>query len=185
MKSFDRILSIASGKVFLTNNKPVPIVGVLFQKLSIEHLFIKYIEVDPIDLTNYIIELVPVKFLTNQIKLVFLSNTIMAGLGVVDLNKLHSYLQIPIIVLVDKKPCLKTLEEPLRNLNDGIIRKKILQANPTDWVRVPASEKLRLMSIGIDLKKALQLIKEFQKFGNVPEPLRIAILVARSLPNQI
>ena len=185
MQSFGRILSFASGKTSLIDRKPVPIIGAIFQSLLLEHLFVRYVPVDPVDLTSSLIDMIPQKFVQrSQIKLILMSNTVMAGLGVINLSKLQSTFQTSIIVLTNKKPELESLEVALKNVEDGEQRKITLESNPSSWIQVPDS-RLWALNVDITSDSMLSLISQLKRRSNYPEPLRIASIIARSLPNSI
>lgn len=183
LQSINRILCFASGITSLTDRKPVAIIGAIFQTQSLEHLFVKYVPVDPVDLTRSLIEMVPEKFLlSSQIKLILISNTIMAGLGIIKLSKLQSTFQTSIIVITNKKPDIESLEKALKHIEDGEQRKSMLESNPKTWIQVPDS-RLWALNVDITSDSMLKLISHLQRHGNYPEPLRIANIIARSLPN--
>lgn len=182
MTSINRVLAFASGKTSLTKQHKVPIVGAIFQSTSIEHLFVHYVIVDPEDITTSLINMIPTKFIhTKQIKLVFISNSILAGLGVINLNLLYEKFQSPLIVIANKQPLLDSIEKAFNHIPDGKERLDLLKKNPTNWFNIPETN-LWTLSLGMSSENSTKVIQQFHEIGNYPEQLRIAILIARSLP---
>lgn len=181
---YRRILAISGGKVSLKKRLQVPIVGVLWRETILEKCFVNYSETDPEPdvITNIIEYLVEDHYFTNkEIKVVLLFNNIMAGLGIIDLLTLEKKWNIPIIVLSEKEPDKTKILELINSLNHPKDAKKIFENNPTNWTNVDKT-RLFMLPIGIEKDKAYEIIVNLQVVGDIPEPLRIADIIAKAIP---
>lgn len=180
---YQRLLAIAGGSVSLHDKNKVPIVGIIWRQNILEKCFVTYSEVDPTPekLSNIVINLLEKHyFVEKQIKSVLILNSIMAGLGILDLDQLKSAWQVPLIIISEKYPDNQKILSLIKNLQYDSEYEKVLLKNPQKWFNIQNS-KLFFCCIGTESKKAENLISELQTVGQLPEPLRIASLVAKAI----
>lgn len=181
---YRRILAISGGSVSLKKRLQVPIVGVLWRDTILEKCFVNYSETDPEPniITEIIEHLTEEHYFTNkEIKLVLLFNSIMAGLGIIDLLTLEKKWNTPIIVVSEKEPDKTKILELIKSLNHSKEAKEIFENNPTNWSNVD-NTRLFMLPIGIEKNKAHEIIANYQLVGAIPEPLRIADIIAKAIP---
>lgn len=121
-----------------------------------------------------------------DISAIMLNGCIISWFNVIDLKRLHEETGLPIIS-VSYRP------------STGI-RRYFMEYFPSDWERRvevyerngPRLEitnkngfKLYLRAIGLDEDDAVRLVNRFTLFGRVPEPLRVARLIAHSILNDV
>jgi len=121
-----------------------------------------------------------------DISAIMLNGCIISWFNVIDLRRLHEETGLPIIS-VSYRP------------SKGI-RRYFIEYFPSDWERRveiyerngPRVEivnkngfKLYLRAVGLDEDDAAQLINRFTLFGRIPEPLRVARLMAHSILNDV
>lgn len=179
-----RILAISGGNVSLSKKKKVPIVGILWRNSILEKCFVKYSSTDPkpSEITAVISDLAEEKyFREKQIKLVLIFNSILAGLGIIDLRVLEERWKTPFIFITEKKPDKEKIRNLIRELNYSEEFISVLNKNPTDWEPLEET-RLYLLSIGISKTEAKKTIRELQSVGHLPEPIRIADLFAKAIP---
>ncbi len=115
-----------------------------------------------------------------QVDLVILDGVTYAGFNVVDPDELSYELSMPVITFFHYELNLRSIEEALlKHFPDWrrrlkIIRKVYLRSKqvPTHW------RPVRLDVVNISFNKAVDIITKLQITSPVPEPLRIADLVA-------
>ena len=181
--NYNRILAVSGGSVSLKEKKKVPIVGVLWRETVFEKCFITYSETDPKpqEITKKLINLVDEKYFTEkQVKVVFLFNNIFAGLGIIDLHRLQNTWNAPIIVVSDKEPDTDKVLKLIQDLKYSSEYITILQQNPKNWIHLQDT-RLYVLTMSISESEMKQLIKDLQIVGHLPEPLRIADIIAKAI----
>jgi endonuclease V-like protein UPF0215 family len=118
----------------------------------------------------------------NDINLIMLNGCVIAWFNVIDLAKLHEVLNLPLVCV--------TYEE-----SSGL-EKYIKEYFPDDWERrinvlekncnrqealLHTGHRVFLREVGLEFDDAVRLLNEFTLQGGVPEPLRLAGLLARTV----
>ena len=175
-------IGVDDGKIPSKNliQRKTLLTAVKLKGFSINNVFLTEITVDGLDATTALIKLLKRK----TFDLIFLSGISFAGFNLIDVEELFNTFNKPVIVVTDEKP-------------NNLAVKKALKLHFKDWIeRWRIIKKLgQLYSIKINLyknplyfevfgihhKKARELIKAFALFSKVPEPVRIARIIARGL----
>lgn len=138
-------------------------------------------KVGGMDITDSILEMYR-KLDRDDISALMINGCIISWFNVIDLNKLYKETNLASI-------CLTYYP------SDGL-RKYFIKYFPEDWnerVKVyeengPRNEvvnkngfKIYLRAVGIDVETALNLVNKYTLFGRVPEPLRLARLIAHAI----
>lgn len=110
-----------------------------------------------------------------QIHAVLLQGITFAGFNVVDLPGLHAALGVPVIVVMRHRPDFDAIRSALLDHVRGGARKWRLveAAGPVEAVGA-----LFVQRAGIAAEEAAALLRGLQQHSMVPEPLRVAHLVA-------
>lgn len=110
-----------------------------------------------------------------QIHAVLLQGITFAGFNVVDLPALHAMLGVPVLVVLRRRPDFDTIRRALLDRVRGGARKwrLIESAGP-----VEAVGPLFVQRAGISLRDAADLVDGLRLHSLVPEPLRVAHLIA-------
>jgi endonuclease V-like protein UPF0215 family len=108
-------------------------------------------------------------------RLVLLQGIALAGFNVVDVHGLHEALGIPVLVVARRAPRLDAMRAALLGRVPGGAHKWALieKAGPME----PAAGVM-VQRAGISLDDARDVIERSAVHGRVPEPLRVAHLVA-------
>jgi endonuclease V-like protein UPF0215 family len=153
----------------------VRIVGVVCARTRMDGLVSGFVSRDGTNSTDRMIELVRKSQFAKNVRAVLLQGIAVAGFNVVDVVRLHESLAVPVLVVVRRPPRLVRVERALLEHTRGGARKwKLIQR---------AGEVERLgpiyaQRIGIDRDAALALLRATTLHGNIPEPLRLAHLIA-------
>ena len=158
---------------------------VMRMDLIIDGVIIGFCTVGGMDSTESILEMYR-RLERGDISAIMLNGCIISWFNVIDLKRLHEETGLPIIS-VSYRP------------STGI-RRYFMEYFPSDWkMRVEVYErngprleitnkngfKLYLRAIGLDEDDAIRLVNRFTLFGRVPEPLRVARLIAHSILNDV
>jgi endonuclease V-like protein UPF0215 family len=106
---------------------------------------------------------------------VLLQGIAVAGFNVVDIRSLAETLRTPVLVVARKKPNMAAIREALLTRVGGGARKwgLIERAGPMEAVA-----GVFVQRAGMSLSEAGGLIERFAVNGRIPEPLRVAHLIA-------
>lgn len=122
-----------------------------------------------------IIEVVRGSRFFSHTKAILFQGIALAGFNVLDIHGIHAALGIPVLVVARRPPGLGAIEEALRSRVRGGARKwRLIQ-------RAGAMEPLRGVMVqraGLSLDDADRVLARFTVEGRIPEPLRVAHLIA-------
>jgi endonuclease V-like protein UPF0215 family len=114
----------------------------------------------------------------------FLSGASFAGFNIVDAQRLHNTLHIPIIIISREKPDNASVKRALeKHFSDWRIRWKLIRKLGRIHAFAPkaSEEPLHFESIGITAAQAKRIIRAYCVTSRVPEPVRVAGIVAKGL----
>jgi hypothetical protein len=116
-----------------------------------------------------------------QLKAVLIDGAALGGFNVVDIDALHRCIGLPVITVTRDPPDLEEMEAALRkHLPDWERRLEVLRRK--ELHKVETGHKPILISVaGTSLDEADELLKKSIVRGAVPEPLRVAHIVASGL----
>jgi len=139
----------------------------------------RWITVDGTDATEKLIDAV-VNSRFKDLGVIMLKGITYGGFNVVDLEALHRETGLPVIVVVRKRPDLKAMELALRkHFPDWEERVKLLRKAPPLLEMIPG--KLYVQVVGLEPETAFEVVKVTTRTGLIPEPLRLAHIVASAV----
>jgi endonuclease V-like protein UPF0215 family len=177
-----RILGIDDGP-FTKDDKEVIVIGVVYRGGEfIDGLLRTFVEIDGLDATEKLAKMINSSRHKQQLKVIMLDGITLGGFNIVDVKKLYSETKIPIIVINRKVPDLKSIKTALeKNFEDFEKRwKMILNAGKIKELKL---EKFSLyyQNIGLENEEAEEIILTSMKHAQIPEPLRVAHLIATGI----
>ena len=119
-------------------------------------------------------------FTEKQIKTDFILNSIMAGLGVIDLTRLHKEWQVPLIIISQKEPNNQNILNLFKKMSFDQEYEQTLLKNPHIWFNL-SENRLFYCCVEINEQQSEKYIQDLQLVGQIPEPLRIANLIAKAI----
>jgi len=131
------------------------------------------ITVDGNDATDKIISMVKNSKFYTQIRAILLNGIAVGGFNVIDIKKLSKKTKIPVIIVIRNYPDLGRIKEVLTNLGKKSKIKYLENAG-----KIYKSGKIYTQFAGTSKKKAEEILKISTVHANVPEPLRVAHLIA-------
>jgi len=153
----------------------IQIVGTVYTGPRLDGVISGRVRRDGANATGNLIRLVQDSKFASQIRLVMLQGIAFGGFNVVDINGLHQSLNIPVLVVARRAPDLKAIKEALQGRVPGGGRKwrMIVRAGEME-----AIEGVCIQRAGLTAREAGSVIKRFAVYGRIPEPLRVAHLIA-------
>jgi len=139
----------------------------------------RWITVDGRDATEAIIDAI-VNSRFKDVRVVMLKGITYGGFNVVDVRELHARTGLPVVIVVRKRPDLKAMERALeRYFEDAGERIRLLRKAPQLYEIIP--KKLYIQFLGVEKKTAVEIVKTTTKTGLIPEPLRLAHMIASAV----
>ncbi|MEM1539858.1 MAG: DUF99 family protein [Candidatus Bathyarchaeia archaeon] len=175
-----RVVGIEDGSFVKGVDKRALLVAVLFKSLRIEDVSFKWITVDGLNATEKTAEILR----HWDFEAVMLAGVSFAGFNVIDPLALFDTFQKPIVIVARKKPDNKAVKRALmRHFKDWNKRWEVFtKLGPIREVKVlDYKAPLYFEVVGADIEWTSQLITSFVVCGRVPEPLRVARLIASGL----
>ena len=189
MKPQFRVLGIDDGP-FTFEDRTVPVVGVVVRKGYVDAVLRTAVEVDGTDATSALALLVETSGYGTQLEAVMLDGACLGGFNVVDMEELHRLTSLPVITVTRDKPDMARIRRALEMLGRT---SKYGRGPIPDWKeRLARLERTRLVEVGtghkpvhvgfagIDEPDAKGIVTGSTIRGSIPEPLRLAHLIARA-----
>lgn len=153
----------------------VRVVGVVYSGTRLDGVLSGRVRRDGANATQRIAALVAGSKFAPQLQLVMLQGIALGGFNVVDIHRLHAELGIPVMVVARRAPRMGLIREALLGRVPGGSRKWALveRAGPMEPV-----SGVFVQRAGLSLDAAGEVIRRFSVNGHLPEPLRVAHLIA-------
>ena len=184
IKSEIRVLGMDDGKFVPHTKGTVKVVGVVYRgAYFLEGVMQTEITIDGLDATEKFALMIKNSQYYGEIRLVVLDGITFGGFNVVDVHKLSSLIELPVLTIVRKKPDLVEIEAALKNLPNFKTRWDAVQ-NAGNLFRVEVKPELKPVYIqvtGILFEDAEKILKKICVFSNIPEALRAAHIIASGL----
>jgi uncharacterized protein len=153
----------------------VRVVGAVCCRTRLDGVLSGRVRRDGANATDALVELVAGSKFREHIRAVLLQGIALAGFNVVDIHRLSEELDIPVVVTVRRHPRLAMVKDALFDRTPGAARKWALveRAGPLEQI-----DAMWVQRIGLTRDEAIGLLRATTLHGNVPEPLRLAHLIA-------
>jgi hypothetical protein len=178
-----RILGVDDG--FFVPHQPgkCTIIGVVFRGgYWLEGIMRTQVEVDGLDATDKISEMIARSQHRKQLRVVMLDGITFAGFNVVDVSELSEMVGLPVIAITRERPNLEDIRTALENLPFTERRWKAI-ADREQFFEVIGHRKtgIFMQTAGLELNTAREIVIKTSTRSNIPEPLRVAHLIASGL----
>ncbi len=153
----------------------VLIVGTVFSGLRLDGVLSGKVRRDGSNSTRILIQLVTASRFAPQVQVILLQGIAFAGFNVVDIHQLYAKLEVPVVVVARKQPDFDAIRDALLKKVTGGKRK---------WMLIQRLGKMEhagevfIQRAGITIDDANNLIKRLAVNGALPEPLRMAHIIA-------
>ena len=156
------------------------LVSVLLHGISIIDFQMTDIEVDGLDAT----EKFRCMLCRWSFDSVILAGVSYAGFNLIDPNVIFEEFEKPVIIVARTKPNSKAVKDALlRHFDDWETRWAVVEKlGPVyEIVSAPNEPPIYAETVGVDLKLARNLVRRLSVCCRIPEPIRVARLIARGL----
>ena len=181
MKTQVRVLGIDDSP-FNFNDKKTQVIGVVMRLPSyIEAVMRCEVDVDGTDANEKLVKMINSSRYKVQLKLVMLDGIALGGFNVVDIEDLHQKIDLPVVTITRDEPDLKTMESALKDhFEDWQTRLEIIKKGQLHKIEThhnPVYSKF----MGMDIQEIEEIIQLSTVRGSLPEPLRVAHLIATGI----
>ncbi|MEM4729912.1 MAG: DUF99 family protein [Thermoplasmata archaeon] len=189
MKPQFRVLGVDDGPFSFTDERAV-VIGVVARKGYVDAVLRTDVAVDGDDATSVLAELVLGSGYAGQLEAVMLDGACLGGFNVVDIEELHRATSLPVITVTRDRPDMEKIREALGKLGTSPGRGRRRAANWRE--RLERLERTRLVEVrtghrplfigfaGVGEAEAKGIVRASVVRGAVPEPLRLAHMIARA-----
>jgi endonuclease V-like protein UPF0215 family len=159
----------------------VRLVGVVCSRTRLDGVVSTQVRRDGVDATRRIIEVIGSSGFRRHLQAILLQGIAVAGFNVIDVHGLYDSLGLPVLVMCRKRPDMAAIR---RALFQGGPRMKGVPGAKRKWELIErAGEPLPTSGLfvqlaGLSLADAEQLITVTRLHGLLPEPIRLAHLIA-------
>jgi endonuclease V-like protein UPF0215 family len=153
----------------------VRLVGTVCARTRLDGVVSGFVRRDGANSTERMIELVQTSQFVEHIQAVLLQGIAVGGFNVVDVQALAAALNVPVLVIMRRRPRLESMRAALLNNIPGATRKWSLieAAGPVEPLGQVFCQR-----VGLSLREAQALLAATTLHGNLPEALRLAHLIA-------
>jgi endonuclease V-like protein UPF0215 family len=155
----------------------VLVVGTIFRGGSfLDGILSTKVSIDGNNSTKRISEMINKCKFKLQLQCIFLDGIAVGGFNVIDVKQLSKKTKLPVIVIIRKKPDIKKIKETLVKINK---KNKIRLLEKAGSV-IPIG-KIYIQLTGLSIEKAKEILKIVCTRSLIPEPIRIAHLIASGI----
>jgi endonuclease V-like protein UPF0215 family len=158
------------------------VVGVVVRAPSyVEGLMVSRVAVDGRDATDRLAAMIGGSRFRDNLALVLIDGAALGGFNVVDIAALHEAIKVPVATVTRKAPDTASMEKALRaRFEDAEERLAVLRRQTL--TKIPAGQaSLHVSCAGMETRALAIAIGRCTVRGTVPEPLRIAHLIATAI----
>jgi endonuclease V-like protein UPF0215 family len=181
MKSQIRLLGIDDSP-FTFTDKYCNIIGVIMRGGEyIECILSNQVSIDGSDATNICIDMIKKSRYKKQLKSILIDGIALGGFNVIEIEKINTITDIPVITITRDKPDFENIKRALKkNFNDWEKRLNIMKKGKLYRVQT-SHNPIFVKCVGLPIKEAKEIIKLSTIRGVVPEPIRVAHLIASGI----
>jgi len=178
MKKQIRIIGIDDGP-FKFEQEKVIVIGVVMRADGyIEGVLKREISIDGDDSTDVLSEMINKSKHHDQLRVTMIDGIALGGFNVVNLKTLYKKTGIPVITITRDKPDFESMMQTLKKKFDNWREKWDMITNNKIHEIKTLHNPIYVTFVGINPKEAEEIIKMSTIRGVIPEPLRVAHIIA-------
>lgn len=181
MKKQIRILGIDDAP-FSFSNKKTSIIGVILRGNDyLEGVLHRHISIDGDDATAVCSQMTQQTRHRNQLKAALIDGIALGGFNIVDIDEVYSLTNLPVLTITRNKPDVEKIKHALQNhFTDWKQRWDLI--NKAELWKISTSYKpVYVQAAGLTKLEAKDIISLSTIRGAIPEPIRIAHLIASGI----
>lgn len=162
----------------------VPLVGAVFRGGKwLDGVMITNVEKDGMDATERLIEMLTRSRHLGQLRVLMVDGITFAGFNVLDVREVFRKTGLPAIVVSREIPVMSDIRKALKNLPRWKERWEIIKAAAKIYpVKTQREGKpIYMQPVGIKREDAERIVRLSSTRSSVPEPLRVAHLIATAI----
>ena len=181
MKQQIRILGIDDSP-FKFGDKKALVIGALVRIPNyLEGVMRSVVTVDGADSTQTIVEMVSGSRFKDQVKAIMIDGIALAGFNVIDIHEVWSKLEIPVLTVTRDKPDYAKMKAALeKHFDDWKVRYDLITKQELSVISTE-HKPLYACGIGMEWAEFQEIVKACTVRGVVPEPVRMAHLIASAI----
>lgn len=186
VKPLKRVLGVDDGPFDRERDTETFLVGVLARFDGyVEGVAARSVEVDGMNSTEQVLSIFHSNFAT-QADYIILDGVTFAGFNICDITEIHLKTGKPVVSVTRKMPDVEDMKSALkRHFEDHETRTGILEKTDAREIRLKSGNTVYANTAGISEKDAGELIGRSIIRGNVPEPVRLAHMIAGAMKSQL
>lgn len=135
---------------------------------------------DGLDATDTLIRIIRDSKYYTQIRVIMLDGVTYAGFNPVDITAICRETKIPVMVFMRSCPDFEKIKLALSHLPDPELRWDIIRRAGKIY-KIEKEKPVFIQLCGLDKESAVKIIKLTSTHANIPEPLRVAHLIATGI----
>jgi uncharacterized protein len=177
-RKFSNVVGFDDAPFDRNHQGPVMVVGAVFAGLRLDGVLTGTIEKDGADAAESLAGLILGSKFAGHIRLIMLQGIGLGGFNVVDAPALHEKTGLPVLVIARVKPDMDAIRKALQNgIPDGHRKWSIIQG----LGEMEPVNGIYMQRIGFTPEEAAAVIRRFSVNSNIPEPIRVAHLIAGAM----
>jgi endonuclease V-like protein UPF0215 family len=184
LKSGLKFIGWDDGSFDFEQEKAVPLVGVIMRGGDfVEGIIKTEVTVDGLDGTRKMTDALAKSKHGDDIGLILLDGITVGGFNVIDIEKLSDKTGVPVLALMRKKPNLEDFRRALKKTPHAEQRlRSVRKAGEIRAMRLQANE-IYYQKSGLSEAEAEQAVSITSTHSLLPEPVRLADMIAKSFVN--
>jgi len=178
-----RILGFDDGPFIPRSKGKVPVIGVVFRGGNFLDGILKTdVSIDGIDATDILTGIINKSRHKKQLRVIMLKGITIGGFNIIDISRLNEKTGLPVIVVNRRMPNLNDIKNALKNFADFEARWECIQyAGKIYKMKIEKNKNIYFQFKGLQKEEAKRIIKLSCTRSLIPEPLRVAHLIASAL----
>jgi len=181
MKSQIRLLGIDDSP-FTFKEKYSSIIGVVMRGGEyIEGVLKDKVKIDGTNATKKTIKMIENTRHNKQLRAVLIDGVALGGFNLVDVEKIYNKTKIPVITITRDEPDIDKINKALKkHFSDWKKRVDLIKKERIHKIKTKHNP-IFITFVGINLKEAKEIIKISTIRGVIPEPIRVAHIIASGI----
>lgn len=182
MKELKRVMGVDDGPFDRERDTTTVIVGVMTRFDGyVEGVATGEVDIDGTNATDAVISLFAAHF-SSQIDFLLLNGVTLAGFNMCDIERIYAETGVPVISITRKEPDIGSMGAAIRkHFSDYAVRISILEKTKVHRITVRSGAEVFVNVSGVDIDEAAEVVKRSIVRGNIPEPIRLAHMIAGSI----
>ncbi len=161
----------------------VAVIGVVYRGGNfLDGILKTEVTIDGMDATNVLIKKINKSKHKDQLQIIMLNGVTIGGFNLVDIKKLSEKTGLAVIVITRKNPNFEEIRKALRKFKDFEKRwNSIKNAGKIHFLKIEKNKSICYQFTRLKRREAEEIIRLTCTHSLIPEPLRVAHLIASAL----